>query len=103
MEKVKNEDNPTVMAEINAANKAQADKDAKKKFLYKAIGSTLLATTAYSVYKIGNLADKIPNERTYVIAGILGGAAFGAVGMGIGSLSADAPSKKQETIGIRTC
>ena len=100
MIKEKNINNPTVMAEINAANKVADDANAKKAFIYKAVGGTVLATTAYSVYKIGNLADKIPHERAYVIAGIVGGGVFGAVGMGIGSLSAAAPSKKQQTIGI---
>jgi len=99
-EKTKNINNPTLMAELNAANKVAADANAKKAFIYKAVGVTALATTAYSVYKIGSLADKIPNERVYVITGIVGGAVFGALGLGFGSLSASAPSKKQETIGM---
>ena len=99
-EQSKNINNPTVMAEINAANKVAADANAKKAFIYKAVGGTALATTVYSVYKIGSLADKIPHERAYVITGIVGGAVFGALGFGFGSLSASAPSKKQETIGM---
>jgi hypothetical protein len=62
-----------------------------RKFIY----GTALATTAYSVYKIGSLPDKIPHERAYVITGIVGGAVVGFFGMMQWS-----PNKQQETIGM---
>ena len=58
----------------------------------KILVGTVLATTAYSLYKIGNLTDKIPYERTYIISGVIGGAALayssalsGAFGGGSGN------------------
>ena len=62
-----------------------------RKFVY----GTVLATTAYSVYKIGSLPDKIPHERAYVITGIVGGAVVGFLGMAQWS-----PNEKQETMGM---
>ena len=89
-EKTKNDN--IVNAEKNAAKTNNFY--AKKRFIY----GTILATSAYSVYKIGSLADKIPHERAYVITGIVGGAIVFIAGSGFGGDSA--PSKKQETIGM---
>jgi len=78
----------------NTSSPSITDSSAKKRF----ITGTVLATSAYSIYKIGNLADKIPHERAYVITGIVGGAIVFVAGSGFGGDSA--PSKKQETIGM---
>lgn len=56
----------------------------------------LAAAAAYPTYNIGNLADKIPHERAYVVAGLLGGAAATIAGMG----SWTAPTELQKKIGI---
>ena len=52
----------------------------------KILVGTALATTAYSLYKIGNLPDKIPYEQTYIISGVIGGTALvlGSMYSGIG-------------------
>lgn len=79
----------------NTASPSITDSSANSIVVRKFIYGTVLATTAYSVYKIGSLPDKIPHERAYVITGIVGGAVVGFFGMMQWS-----PNKQQETIGM---
>jgi drug/metabolite transporter (DMT)-like permease len=64
----------------------------KKRLKNIAILGTSTALVGYSVYKIGKLPDKIPNEKGYVITGlVVGGVLFAGTTF---TLSAAAPSEK---------
>jgi len=63
----------------------------------KIIGLGGLGVAGYSVYAMGKLADKIPNEKGYVITGLLGGAGLWFLGTGGGWTK---PSKEQENLGM---
>jgi len=47
------------------------DKAQRNKLI--ALGVVGVGVPAYSIYKIGSLADKIPNERKYIAASVVGG------------------------------
>ena len=56
------------------------------------IGLAGLGTAGYSIYAMGKLTDKIPNEKGYVITGlVVGGVLFAGTTF---TLSAAAPSEK---------
>lgn len=66
----------------------------RKAAMYGLLG-TVVGVPAYSIYKIGSLSDKIPNERKYIAVGIVGGILLGARGIAFWSER----SKKDQDIG----